>query len=195
MHYNFVEIGTSNFRTLIQTVGDDQTGISVEPIKHYLDQLPNRDNVIKLQTAITLQPESDTIDIYWIPQHVIEKHRLAHWLKGCNSVNEPHIHHKSMKITHLVEKMTVPVMSVKRLVEQYNITKLDLVKIDCEGHDTVIMEGFYNEIVEKGISVAKFVFESNATAVKSEVARIIKLYTSIGYTIANRGHDTVLVKN
>ena len=45
MHYNFIEIGTSDFRTIAETATNDKTGLCVEPLKHYLDALPNKDNI------------------------------------------------------------------------------------------------------------------------------------------------------
>ena len=38
-HYDFIEIGTSDFDTLIETSNNDTVGISIEPIKYYLDNL------------------------------------------------------------------------------------------------------------------------------------------------------------
>ena len=38
-HIGFLEVGTSDFNTLIQTVSDDISGISMEPLKFYLDNL------------------------------------------------------------------------------------------------------------------------------------------------------------
>ena len=53
MKYDFIEIGTSNFDTLIQAADDFAVGISIEPIKHYLDSLPSRANVKKLNVAVS----------------------------------------------------------------------------------------------------------------------------------------------
>jgi hypothetical protein len=46
-HYDFIEIGTSDFDTLIETSDDKTVGLSIEPIKYYLDRLPERKNVKK----------------------------------------------------------------------------------------------------------------------------------------------------
>ena len=43
MIYDFVEIGTSDFNTLLQS-SKDQRGLSIEPLKIYLDKLPNKKN-------------------------------------------------------------------------------------------------------------------------------------------------------
>lgn len=42
MDLDFIEIGTSNFDTLIQTCSDDAFGISIEPLNFYLNDLPNK---------------------------------------------------------------------------------------------------------------------------------------------------------
>ena len=47
MHYNFVEIGTSDFDTLIEGADDEQVGLSIEPIAYYLNKLPDKKNVKK----------------------------------------------------------------------------------------------------------------------------------------------------
>jgi hypothetical protein len=73
-HYDFVEIGTSDFDTLIQICDENTVGISVEPIKYYLDRLPNKSNVIKLQSA--LSTNDGECDVYYISDDDIQKHSL-----------------------------------------------------------------------------------------------------------------------
>ena len=46
-HYDFIEIGTSDFDTLIETSNDDTVGISIEPINYYINRLPNKKNIVK----------------------------------------------------------------------------------------------------------------------------------------------------
>jgi hypothetical protein len=41
MFFDFVEIGTSDFDTLIQKAGDTDIGISIDPIDEYLERLPS----------------------------------------------------------------------------------------------------------------------------------------------------------
>lgn len=41
MKYDFIEIGTSHFGTLLHGAEAGIRGIAVEPISEYLDQLPN----------------------------------------------------------------------------------------------------------------------------------------------------------
>ena len=69
--YDFIEIGTANFDTLIESVDEGITGISIEPLTCYLDQLPNRNDVVKVNAA--LSDVDGTADIYYIDQSTIEK--------------------------------------------------------------------------------------------------------------------------
>ena len=39
MKYDFIEIGTSNFNTLLEKSKDSEKGISVEPVMFYLESL------------------------------------------------------------------------------------------------------------------------------------------------------------
>ena len=50
---DFVEIGTSNFETLIQLASEDSKGLSVEGLKMYQDELPDKPGVVKVNAAIS----------------------------------------------------------------------------------------------------------------------------------------------
>ena len=91
--YDFIEIGTSDFHTLIESATDETIGLSIEPIKYYLDRLPNRTNVTKVQAAVS--NTDDFIDIYYISNDNIVKNNLPFWVRGCNSVSKPHLYTKS----------------------------------------------------------------------------------------------------
>lgn len=106
--YDFLEIGTSNFETCIENATDDTVGISVEAIKYYLDQLPNKKKVKKLNVAISNQ--NSMINVYYIPEKKIEKHKLPYWFKGCNSILTYHPLHIKYNLMHLCEKEQVNVM-------------------------------------------------------------------------------------
>lgn len=48
-HYDFIEIGTSDFDTYIQDKKYiNCKGLSIEPVKYYLNKLPNRKISLKL---------------------------------------------------------------------------------------------------------------------------------------------------
>ena len=45
MYFDFVEIGTSDFDTLIAAADQNTIGLSIEPIREYLDRLPSKNFV------------------------------------------------------------------------------------------------------------------------------------------------------
>ena len=58
MDIDFIEIGTSNFDTLIEKVPDDIAsdaiiGYSIDILQTYLDDLPTKKNVVKCCVGIT----------------------------------------------------------------------------------------------------------------------------------------------
>ena len=69
---DFIEIGTSNFDTLLEKCSENEYGISVEPLKNYLDDLPEKRNVKKINCAVTHGKMTDFIDMYYIPKNKIK---------------------------------------------------------------------------------------------------------------------------
>jgi hypothetical protein len=90
MRFHFVEIGTCDYDTLLESCRDDQLGISVEPIKAYLDRLPSRPNVTKINAAIS--SADGLVDLYWVRPEHHDKPGLS-CTKGWGSVTRPHPGH------------------------------------------------------------------------------------------------------
>jgi len=86
MNYNFIEIGTSDFRTLADRMKGP--GISVEPIRKYLYRLPEKEDCFKVTAAISNY--NGFIDVHYLTEEKINELGLPNWAKGCNSVNGPH---------------------------------------------------------------------------------------------------------
>lgn len=192
-HFNFIEIGTSNFDTLIQKASNDTIGLSVEPITHYLDQLPNKIGVKKINCAVSFDNTESDVEIYFIPESVIKENKLSHWLVGCNSINSYHPAHKDLE--HLVTTKTIKQIPIKKLFEENNVTGVELLKVDTEGGDSKILTHFFDYIINKEKSVwpKKIQFETNKLTPEQEVDAVISLYTDIGYTVIKRNkHNTSL---
>jgi len=176
-HYDFIEIGTSDFDTLIQTCSDESIGLSIEPLQIYLDRLPNKPNVKKITKAIS---ELDSeIDIYYIPLENIWKHNLPIWVKGCNSVSKPHNYARTKLGEDFYDSIVavdiVPTISWETLVRENNIRSLDLLKIDTEGHDHIILKSYLLECEKNPKLYAnKIIFEYNIISNKFELDKLIK---------------------
>ena len=192
-HFDFIEIGTSDFHTLIEQSSDSTIGLSIEPIDYYLNKLPNKKNVTKINAAVS--DVEGEIEIYFIEHEDIQRNGLPIWVKGCNSVNNPHNFTRN-KIGHelydsIVKIKKVPTINWKTIVEKNNVGSIDYIKIDTEGYDHVILKNYFDLCqTQPGLYAKKIMFEYNESSNKVELDNIINQLS--GYTIERLEEDIVL---
>ena len=191
--YDFIEIGTSDFDTLIQTCDEDAVGISVDPIQYYINKLPEKKNVKKYVLGIS--NVNTKMHACYIPEDVIEKHKLPVWFKGCNCINTYHPLHIQHNVAHLCKIEEVDVITAYELFYQNNVRNVKYLKIDTERHDCVILKSLHSYIkyLPTIFYPKKILFESNEHTIPKDIDEVIILFISIGYRIESRGYDTVLV--
>jgi len=204
--YDFIEIGTAFFDTLIEKADDTEYGLSVEPILEYLNKLPNKKNVTKINGAVVADEDSNGLDVYYVTEEIIDKFNLGIWMKGCNSVGKPHDFHtgyfpcpwtwhhhadrKSLKTVDLlsmglVTKKTIPCYTYKNLIDTYNIGKVKQLKIDTEGYDCKILDSVLKYYSDSPEMLPEFIsFESNAHSDHDAVVEITKRLITLGYDIS-----------
>ena len=191
---DFLEIGTSDFDTLLQSAPDDSIGMSVEPIKKYLDNLPDKANVTKVNAAVMTKNRDDTCQVYYIPDNVITENNLPSFLKGCNSINDYHLQHNLLNLKHMVQCDTIPQVAINTLLEQHNIRKIGYLKIDTEGGDCYILNDLIAYLSDKDIAYypQKILFESNELSDSKMVDDVIQTFCNMGYKLVYRSGDTLL---
>lgn len=179
-----IEIGTSDFRTQAGKV----EGIFIEPVKYYFDRLPECN---KINCAISNY--DGVIDIYYLTDDEIKEYDLPQWVRGCNSVNT--IHPSVVKLLRdrgisldVVCDHTVPVRRIKSIIDEHNVTHIDFLKIDTEGHDCIILNDFLDtvDILPKVIQ-----FEANVLSDKTEVRRLRFRLEEYGYS-TNQVNDDII---
>lgn len=193
MILDFIEIGTSDFETLIENC-ENQTGLSIDAVDLYLERLPNKPNVTKLNYAIS--NFTGEVEVFYVHPDDIEKNNLSWYLKGCNTIGEPHSvtlrELKEKNLENLLQINKVPVLSWKDLIEKHNIEQVKLLKIDAEGHDIVIVRN----ILEGGHDVypETIVFEANELTSDKDRTEIIKFAIEKGYEFVdyNAKKDVIL---
>lgn len=197
MKYDFIEIGTSNFDTLIQIAIDTATGLSIEPIKHYLDCLPTKPKVKKLNVAVSRDNTHGMLDVYYVPEDVIVAKGLPDWLKGCNSIGDYHLQHKKLNVTDLVIKQSVLMVPIANIFIEHDVTELYYLKIDTEGSDSEIMLHLYDYLKTEPSTKypKKILFESNELSDMNQVDLVKSKFAELGYKVAYAGYDTILVRN
>jgi hypothetical protein len=198
-HYSFIEIGTSDFDTLLQTAAEGERGLSIDPLQLYLDRLPTKPLVTKVCAAIS--NTCGSLDIFYIEPTTITRLALPYWMRGCNSVGKPHATvEKSLKsMGHdpetIIRRQTVSMKNVETLFTEHDVTSVDFLKIDTEGHDCVILNN-YIDYCETNPSrfASKILFETNDMSSPADQAVVVNRLISNGYRVQSRGHDTVLVR-
>lgn len=192
MKYDFIEIGTSDFDTLLETT-TNKIGISIEPLKYYLDNLPNNDKVIKVNCAIS-DIDFET-DIFWISPDDIKKYNLPNWLRGCNSIINPHPtaikELDKVNLSQIYKTSKCKCITWITLVNTYDITSVNLLKIDTEGHDCKIIK---NILYSNTILPDEILFEYNVLTNENEFKNTMDLLIINGYYEIEKGFDTIKVK-
>ena len=162
LHYDNVEIGTSDFRTLVGS--STGNGISVEPVRVYYDNLPLRDGWIKLNFAIGDEDKTDTV--YFVDPAKITNEPF--WVRGCNSLGKPHP--TILKsYPHLMGEQEVRVLSVESFLAMCDISGIGFLKIDTEGYDLKILKAF----LKTDVRPLKIQFESNELTDGIEYSQVI----------------------
>ena len=176
MRYQFIEIGTSDFDTLIQAADGSTIGLSIEPISYYLERLPNKPGVKKVNAA--LSNSNGSLKMYHIPVERIEDYGLPYWVRGCNSLSKPHQFTIDNIGSHLYNRLVqvddVPTITWETLVEQYNIEGVDHIKIDTEGHEHIILKGYFDMCkTNPALYADRITFEYNENSDKSALDELV----------------------
>jgi hypothetical protein len=197
MHYNFIEIGTSDYHALIELAHPHTVGISVEPLKFYLDNLPNSKNVKKINCAISEDNTQSYVDVYYIPNEIIKKNQLTYWIKGCNKVGNYHYQHTKYKDLVIIEKNVLQIPISKLFIDN-EVTSVDFLKLDTEGSDCFILQHLLNYLQSTHVSnyPKKIQFEGNRLTNLKIINDTVELYINNGYRLMERtDHDVTLIFN
>jgi FkbM family methyltransferase len=191
MKYDYIEIGTSDFDTIVQY--SDGRGLSIEPFKFYLDNLPNRETNHKVCAAIS--DKMGEVEIYYVHPDDIHNYGLPLWVKGCNSILKKHPSVISileeMDLIHIYRKEKVDSLTWDYIIKNYNITSLDYLKIDTEGYDLNILGFILNSTTN--ILPKRILFECNMLTDKEEAEKVLVRLKKRGYEIVHRDGENIEV--
>lgn len=143
MHYDNIEIGTSNWNTLIQDTRIKGNGICVEPNKEQIDMLPDREGWKKINVALGY----DGVAIL----HKVEQEHIPFgkkYLGGTSTIDQPIINKQARELPTI--KCEVECQSGQTFVKNNNITSIGLLKLDCENYDSTILVQILEVVTEIG---------------------------------------------
>lgn len=150
MNFKFVDIGTSDFDTRVREINNEEKILLVEPLFYYLRNLPDGNGIFKANFAIS--DKNDFGKIYYVKSEIIKEYGLPNWFRGCNSLNHKHptvlkFLNKLNKPETLISVEETRIISFRKLIEIYGIKSIESLKIDTEGHDSVILNDVYQAIL------------------------------------------------
>lgn len=199
MHFDFVDIGTCDFDTSIDSITDSTSKILlVEPLEQYLYQLPDHPTVIKDCIAIGNLPKED--EIYYLPDSVISKYNLPWYLKGCSSIGRNHpllisvLKENNLDIS-LIQRKKVNIITFEMLCVRHNITSISNLKIDTEGHEQYILPDVLKK-VKAGFEISLIKFENQGyLGNKPLLDRLLLDFLDVGYELIEQNVlDTTIQK-
>ena len=199
MHYDFVDIGTSDFDTSIDKL--DQSNLLnillVEPLTHYLEALPNYPNVIKDNVGIS--NKHSNVKIFYLPEEVIRLHQLSWWLRGCSSIETKHpavvteLNRKNLSLD-LIKVKNIDVITFDMLCKKHSIDSIGYLKIDTEGHEQYILPDVF-EKVKNGFVINNIKFENQEYLGNKKFLDYLRdQFIQIGYELVAQTDADIIIK-
>ena len=128
----FVEIGSCDFDTLNdQLATKGWSGVVVEPIKKYLDNLTKRPNVTYINCAVDIKRGQRSMDVFK-DEYVNKDKDFA----GMTSFSERTL---PLNVNKVVKQM-IPTITYNDVLSMSKVPCIDYLKIDTEGNDLVILK-------------------------------------------------------
>ena len=227
-HFDYVEVGTSDWGTLTQfCAGQQRTnyvswlgadirtsisdpwwvrGLAVEPVKEWLDALPNLPRVTKVEAA--MGERSGEATLYGVSPENVALHKgklefngadVMWYAKSLSSITKPSPDLLEMlrgvQREDLLEQREVQVLSWGDLCNQYGIGTVDVVQLDCEGMDCSILRGLLEHCEAHPNSLPRIIlFEANHLTDDSEVEETLTALEEHGYSIQMRTISNIIVE-
>ena len=196
MFLDFIEIGTSDFDTEIQKF-PTKRGLSIEPVRYYLDRLPESPTCKKLNMGISNYNGVGTVN--YLSEEMIKKYSFPRWVRGCNSINSYHASvtkackDRQLQIEDITSSYDIPIRTLSRVFSEQNVTGVYYLKVDTEGHDTVILKHFFSALTPLTMPHV-ILFESNCLSKHADIEEVISLYKGIGYDLIYKNADDTLLQ-
>ena len=128
----FVEIGVCDFDTLEPLIHKGWLGYFVEPVNEYASKLNDYD-----VTECAISSYDGVADFY------VSRKTNQDWTRGISHIVTQQGEKLLERHTHLIEKkIKVPCYTLQTFLSMKEITYIDFMKIDVEGHETDIFEAY-----------------------------------------------------
>ena len=225
-HFDFIEVGTSDWGTLTQfCAGEDDKavlasevrtsidslrwvrGLAVEPVREYLDALPQLPRVSKVESA--MGEFSGDATVYMVSAENIQRYMYKYsvqgrdvmwYAKSLSCVGRPHPQLswmlREVGRDDLLEQRSIRVLSWADLCALHSVASVDVVQLDCEGMDCAVLRGLLTHCERDPASLPRLIqFEAKAELTDPcEIDATLQALVARGYHIWMRGPSNVIVE-
>ena len=226
-HFDFIEVGTSDWGTIAQYCAGDVSGswlageiqrrdlrqcrgLCVEPVKAYLDALPNLKNVTKVCAAMDEHSSSGTEFLHFVAAEKIDANMGRHYAdlgdgyevdvvwyaKSLSSLGQVRPDLKWMLWNaDLLECRPCTVFNWADLCANYGVRSVEVVQLDCEGKDCAILRGILQYCSQHPEAYPRIVqFELNHLTPQCEAAAMLEALCGCGYAVRSQSDNNVVVE-
>lgn len=128
----FIEIGSCDFQTLNYLSDFGWKGVIVEPVKKYLDNIEQKPNVFYVNAAV--DTDRGSRELWLCSEELVDSD------KDYAGMSSFYKNVQSEKAGSHDRSIIVPTLTYSDLISMCNITQVDYLKIDTEGHDYEILK-------------------------------------------------------
>lgn len=215
MKYKFIDIGCGTFGVSSDVYGTNVKGMYVEPIRQFLDVLPKSNSIDNVNAAITDFIGEQEMDVwmldkpikYFTEEQLINAKKCVE-KKQINSNTIDYILHQGGgtfienrdSIPYEPTKVKVNCITLKKLIDDYNIEEVDHIKIDVEGHENIVLKQLLDIMRTTNFKINNILqFEWNDLSDRDELMELAKSFANeFGFKITHKheywNEDLILIK-
>jgi FkbM family methyltransferase len=148
--------------------------------ENYKKKLHDTSNIIFINKAVS--NFSGQIELN-IPSNKNDFSKYPKWVYQLASINPEHINQHISDI--IVDKIIVETTTLNQIVKEFNISHIDILQIDTEGHDYDILMSYDFHVKPKQI-IFEFAHMDGVHKRGIKYNELINKLYSLGYTITNQ---------
>jgi FkbM family methyltransferase len=162
-------------------------GIVIEPLPRYFARLrmnyEDYPGVIPLNLAV--HPTARQLTLHHVAPEAIASGGLLPWAGGIGSLSP--VHHQPLGIpAAAMTTTTVPCASLREILKDRAVSRIDLLQIDTEGFDVDVLEMIPFDLVRPRL--IKFEHVALTPVARARASDVLELQ---GYDIWSEGEDTI----
>lgn len=186
MNYSLILIGAHNgskSKILVEKAASLGPVLLVEPVPWLFESLLRMygaNSAISLLNAAVVDSEVETTSFY---APTPSASRVANYGDQLGSLNPLHAGSVHKAFEGVIEEITVPAISISKLIEKFEITGIDNLLTDTEGHDARIISKFPFDIIKPNHIVFEFMHSDGTFSIGKNFAHLLLILSDNNYNV------------